>query len=453
MEEGNLGLAFLVTIILIALNGMLASAEIALMGLNELRLRQQADEGDKKAALLLYMKQNPSDFLSTVQIGITLAGLLSGAFAADTMATPLVNLAIAQGIEGAALQAIRAAAVVLITFLLTFFMLIFGELVPKRLAMAKPEAVASFVITPIAVLSKLTRPLVRLLAVTTNAVLRLLGVDSQPSEPRVTEEEILMMVRTGHSQGTIEEDEVEFVVNVFKATDLSVVDAMTHRTEIVVAQVDEPLLDVIALMNRVDHTKIPVCDGSIDNIVGILYRQDLASLYTLRGRGGEIPSLSELMRPPFFVPETKLLLDLFEEMKENKKRLAVVVDEYGGTSGLITLMDIVEEIVGDIESTYMEDVIRHEDGSLTLRGRIDMEDAAAYLKLEPQAYAYDAFDTLSGFLIAQFGYIPKRGEKPQLQIGSYRFTVLEVVGAMIKTVRVEKTEPDRPDRQDEDARS
>ena len=232
MEEGNPWVAIVVTLILIAINGVLASSEIALVGTNEAKLKQSSQNGDKKSSLLLKMKQNPSDFLSTIQIGITLASLLSGAFAAESLATPIVNWAKSMGAEGSVLSIINVAAVIFITLIITYVMLVFGELVPKRVAMANPEKTARKFISPINFLSKVTKPLVKLLAVSTNGVLKLFGVSSDAGGAPITEDEIMLMVKEGHEHGTIEESEVAFVSNMFEFTDSAVEDAMTHRTEI-----------------------------------------------------------------------------------------------------------------------------------------------------------------------------------------------------------------------------
>ena len=293
------------------------------------------------------MTEDPGNFLSTIQIGIPLAGLLSGAFAADTLAPPIAQFAKEMGLTGPALSAVRTLSTLVITLLMTFFMLVFGELVPKRLAMVKPEQVARRIISPLHILSKLTRPLVKLLSATTNGILHLLHIDPDYEES-ITEEDVLSMMQTGHRQGQIQEVELQVMANLFHFTDLQVEDAMTHRTELHLLSVDGTLADVVTLMTQTGYNKFPVMDETADRIVGVLYAKDIVARYPFSDRSAPSPTIQECMRRPYFVPKHTMLLDLFDQMKSNRESLAVVVDAYGGTSGIITLMDILEEMVGDI---------------------------------------------------------------------------------------------------------
>ncbi len=434
MSDGNIGAALLITIILIAINGMLASAELAMIGLSEHRLRQKAEAGDRKAKTLLRMKENPSGFLSTVQIGITLAGLLSGAFAADTLAEPLIRwIALRGDLSGAALAVLGGAVTFLVTLLMTFFMLVFGELVPKRIAMVHPERTSRQVVGLIHSLSKVTKPLVFLLTVSTNAMLRLLGVDAKQREA-VTEEDVLLLMREGRNQGRIEEAEVQMLQNLFAFTDLKVEDAMTHRTELEILPADGTLAQVVALMGRTGHNKFPVIDGTVDRIVGMLYSKDIITRYPLKDPRSPLPLVRELMRQPCFVPEHKLLTELFSDMKRSGERVAVVVDDYGGTSGIITLMDILEEIVGDIDSHEEDRLLLMEDGGYRIDGLMEPDAAFRTLGLEiPGEHG----ETLSGFLIGRLGYIPRRDARPELILGDWRFRVEEMAGGRIRWIRAE----------------
>lgn len=411
MDGGSTWIAVILAIALIIINGILASAEMALVGLNETKLRQKADEGDKKSAFLLRMKENPSDFLSAVQVGITLAGLLSGAFAADTLAAPIIRWIAALGASKTLLAVADVAAVVLITLILTFTMLVFGELVPKRIAMKDPEKAAVRSIPPIWKLSIVTRPLVKLLSASTNGILRLMGIDPKEHEAPITEEEILLMLREGYKQGAIEQSEVEIVSNIFEFTDLSAEDAMTHRTEIEALSPDDSISDMISLMSKTFHSKFPVIDGSMDKIVGVVYSQDIVKLLPF-DFNAPLPSIRDVMQQPHFVHESKSLVEIFNEMKRSRNRMAIVVDEYGGTSGIITLTDIIEKIVGTIEMDYLADIHQNEDGSYTIEGTIDMDDVCDFLgiAMEPEEY-----DTLSGFIIHKLGYIPEHGETPSIE--------------------------------------
>ncbi len=438
MEDGNPWVAILVTILLIAVNGVLASTEIAMMGVSETKLKDAAAKGDKKTKLLLRMKQAPSDFLSTIQIGITLAGLLSGAFAADSLAEPITRWAASMGVTGFALSAIDIGSIVLITILITYFMLVFGELVPKRLAMVHPEKVARRYISPINILAKLTKPLVRLLAASTNLVLRMLGITPDDEDAPVTEDEILLLVREGHEQGTIEDSEAAVVTNVFEFTDTLVEDAMTHRTEMFAVPADATIPDVVKLMNESSFSRFPVYEDNKDTIVGIIYSKDVLAQYSVSVPGQPLPKVRDVMRPPFFVMESTSLSQLFKDMKKTKNTMAVVVDEHGGTSGIITLMDIIQEIVGDIELDYLEDIQDLGDGSYRIDGSVDMDDVAELLKLDVDV---DLHDTLSGFVIAQLGYIPAAGPIPSVQYGGYDFKIEQMDGALARSVLVRRLEP------------
>ena len=434
MSDGNIGVALLITIVLIAINGMLASAELAMLGLSEHRLRQKAHEGDRKAKTLLRMKENPSGFLSTVQIGITLAGLLSGAFAADTLAEPLIRwIALRGDLSGAALALLGGGITFLVTLLMTFFMLVFGELVPKRIAMVHPERTSRGVVGLIHILSKVTKPLVALLTVSTNAVLRLLGVDGKQQEA-VTEEDVLLLMQEGRNQGRIEEVEVEMLQNLFAFTDLRVEDAMTHRTELETLPADGTLSQVVALMGKTGHNKFPVVDGSVDRIVGMLYSKDIITRYPLGDPQSPPPRIRELMRQPCFVPEQKLLTELFSDMKRSGERVAVVVDDYGGTSGIITLMDIIEEIVGDIDSPGEGRLLPLEGGGYRIDGLMEPDAVFRTLGLDiPGEHG----GTLSGFFIGRLGYIPRRDARPELILEDWSFRVEEMAGGRIRWIRAE----------------
>jgi len=433
MEDGSPWIAIIVAIILITINGILASAEISLVSLKKIRLKQKAESGDKKAKYLLNMKQNPSDFLSTIQIGITLAGLLSGAFAADALAKPIVVWFSILGVEGFWLSFFNVGTIIIITLILTYLMLVFGELVPKRIAMTNPYRIGNRVITPIVGLSKVAKPLVRLLSISTNGVLRLLGIGSNQEDNPVTEEEILLIMREGREQGIIEEAEEHIVKNLFKFTDLYVEDAMIHRTEIEAISIDSTFLDVVKLMSETSHGKFPVFEGNIDKIVGIVYSKDFIRMYPIKDENIPLPGVKDIMRPPFFVSESHSLVNLFSEMKQHKSYLAVVVDEYGGTSGIITMIDIIEEIVGDIETPEVEMIQNSNNGGYIIDGRTKIKDVSDFLKINIDS---DENNTLSGFLIESLGYVPVVEQTPEIEVDGFIFRVQEMDGALIRSVHV-----------------
>ncbi len=433
MEDGSPWIAIGIVVFLIIINGILASSEISLISLKKVKLRNKIESGDKKAKLLLEMKQNPSDFLSTIQIGITLAGLLSGAFAADTLAKPLIKWLSTFAIPQTWLSFFDVFTVIIITIILTYFMLVFGELVPKRLAMRNPYKISSRFVSPIIFLSVVTKPLVRLLSISTNSVLRFLGIEPTQDEHIMTEEEILLNLREGREQGTIEETEEHIVKNLFKFTDSLVEDAMVHRTEIQAVPVESSFIDIVKMMKKTSHGKFPVFEESIDKIVGVVYSKDFISMYPSEEAKTPILKVKDIMRPPFFVPESHLLVNLFSEMKQHKDYLAVVVDEYGGTSGIITMTDILEEIVGDIEKPYIEMIQKITGGGFLVDGRIKMKDLLEFLNISIDT---DENNTLSGFIIDSLGYVPEKEESPEVEVESYIFRVKEMSGPLIHSVYI-----------------
>ncbi len=435
MEDGSPWIAIIIFILLTTVNGILASAEISLVSLKKIRLKQKAESGDKKAERLLYMKQNPSDFLSTIQIGITLAGLLSGAFAADSLARPIVKWLSGLGVPGSWLSLINIVTVILVTFVLTYFLLVFGEIVPKRIAMTNPYKIASRVISPIIGLSKVMKPIVHLLAKSTNRVLRLWGIDSDHDDSPVTEEEILLTMKEGREQGTIEETEEHIVKNLFEFTDLLVEDAMIHRTEIEAVSADSTFLDVVKLMSETAHSKFPVFEENIDKIVGIVYGKDFVAMYPTENKDTSLPQVKDVMRSPFFISESQSLVNLFAEMKKHKSYLAIVVDEYGGTSGIITMTDIIEEIVGDIEQPDVQMIQDSRDGGYIMDGRTKIKDVAEFLKINIDS---DENNTLSGFMIESLGYVPVVGQTPEVEVHGYIFRVKEIKGALIRSIDVKE---------------
>jgi putative hemolysin len=433
MEGGSPWIAMIIAIVLIIINGILASSEISLVSLKRVKLKQKAESGDRKAKRLLEIKQNPSDFLSTIQVGITLAGLLSGAFAADALARPLVKWLSGFAIPNTLLSLIDIVAVILVTIILTYFMLIFGELVPKRIGMKNPYKISSRFISPIIFLSIITKPLVRLLSISTNAVLNFLGMSLSQEEHIMTEEEILLNMREGKEQGTIEETEEHIVKNLFKFTDLLVEDIMRHRTEIQAIPVEASFVDVVKLMKGTSHGKFPVFEENIDRIVGVVYSKDFISMYPEEETKTPLPRVRDIMHPPFFVPESHLLVNLFSEMKGHKNYLAVVVDEYGGTSGIITMTDILEEIVGDIETPYVEMIQKAAGGGYIIDGRIKMKDLLEFLNIKIDT---DENNTLSGFIIDSLGYVPTEEQKPEIEAENYLFQVKDMNGPLICSVHV-----------------
>lgn len=424
----------LILVILIALNAFFAASEIAFISLNDNKIEKQAKEGNKKAIQISKMLETPSKFLATIQIGITLAGFLSSAFASDAFAdiiAPQLNNVIPIG-----LSVWRNISIILITIILSFFTLIFGELVPKRLAMKNYEKIAFGTIGIIRAISIITAPFVKLLTVTTNAISKLFGVN-ESDEETVTEEEIKMMVDQGEESGAIEESEKELINNVFEFNDITASEIMTHRTDIFAVDINTAPGELLEEIIKDDckHSRIPVYDETIDEIKGIVYVKDL-----LKHIHKKTFKIKNIMKDAYFVSQNKLINELFKELQKNKKQIAIVLDEYGGTAGLITMEDILEEIVGDIFDEYDEIENEYEkidDKTYILSGNLPIYDVN---KILDSHIPEGEYDTLSGYLQEELGRIPTEEENPIIETEELTFKIENFEDKRILKVKVCKNE-------------
>ena len=423
----SLILDFLVLFLLILVNAFFSATEIAVITLNDNKVRKKAEEGDHIARKLVKLINEPGSFLATIQVGVTLAGFLSSAFAADIFADRLYA---AIGID---LPIIRSASVVVVTVILAYFSLVLGELVPKRVAQHNPEKLANAVASIITGLGKFMKPFVWLLTRSTNLVLRILGIDPTQTDRTVTEEEIRMMVDVGRESGSIHEEEKEMINKIFEFNDKEVSEIMTHRTSIVSLDVDADYAEVLEVAIHEKYTRIPVYDDNIDNIVGILHIKDL--LYHAAEGFREPFSLRNMIRPPYFVPESKNIDALFREMQRDHAQMAVAIDEYGGTAGIVTIEDLLEEIVGNIQDEYDEEeleIVRKDDQTWLIDGLADLDEVGEAIGIE---FPDDDFDTMGGFVISQLGRIPEENELPAV---TYENLVIKVLAMEEK--RVSKVE-------------
>lgn len=421
----------LLLMVLIVLNAFFAASEIALISLNVNKIKLMADEGNKKAKRLVNILSDPSKFLATIQIGITLAGFLASAFAAENFADRLVALIKTTGVPIPE-NILKTVAVIIITLILSYFTLVLGELVPKRLAMKKAEQISFAVVSPLNMLSVVTSPFVKLLSVSTNFVVRLFGVDPGADEKRVTEEEIRMLVDVGEEKGTIHESEKEMINNIFEFDNKIVSDIMTHRTDIAGIPIDSSLQDVLDTVKRKKFTRFPVYEDNIDNIIGILNVKDL--LFLLEDNNQDF-DLKHLLRQPYFVPESKKTDELFKELQSTKTHMAVAIDEYGGTAGIVTIEDLIEEIVGNIFDEYDEEEKEFEkldENTYLINGVASLERVEDFLEVE---LPVEDYDTLSGFLIGQLGRIPGENENPEIEFNGLVFKVEEMVEKRIAKVK------------------
>lgn len=421
----------LIQLLLIALNAIFACAEIAIISMNDAKLSALAQKGDKRAVRLARLTSQPAKFLAVIQVAITLSGFLGSAFAADNFASLITN-ALHDRIPISP-EALNTVSVIAITLILSYFTLVFGELVPKRIAMKKAEGLALALSGAISFISGLFAPLVWLLTVSTNGILRIFGIDPNEQNDEVTEEEIRMMVDVGSENGTIDEKEKQIIQNVFEFDDLCAGDIATHRTEICVLWADDELSEWENTVCESRHAFYPVCEGSIDNVIGVLCAADYLRL---RSKSRE-SVLSGAVRPAYFVPESIKADLLFMNMKKEREFFAVVLDEYGGMSGIVTMTNLIECIVGDIYEDdeegelSMPDIDALDDKSFRISGACPIEDASAVLGTELDD---GRCDTFGGYVMSLLGIIPEDGSNVSVQTEDLNITVTD-----IKDHKIEQT--------------
>ena len=405
----------LVVATLILVGGFFAASEIALITVKRHRLSQLADDGNRAARIAQRLTEDPSRFLATIQIAITFLGFLAGAVGATAFSGHLAEL-----IDDIPLSPIQDAAgsiaFVVVTLVIALVSIIIGELVPKTLALNFPERLALFVAGPIGFLQGLLSPIVWLVSRISAILVRLLGGTEKPQGGYLSTEELKILVETGSERGDIEEEESDMITGVIELGDKVVHEVMVPRIGIRAVNVDDPLDEVLDTIVAAGHSRLPVFTESLDNIIGILYAKDLLPYLKGNGPGSTEIDLRSLVRPPVYVPESKPVDDLLHEMQAAKRHIAIVVDEYGGTAGLVTMEDVVEEIVGEIEDEYdteeqmVEDV--SSDGELAFRldGRVSMDDLRDLFDLgDDDEDDEDAYDTVGGFIVHRVGRIPLPG--------------------------------------------
>lgn len=431
----------LILIALILINAFFAATEIALLSVNPNKVKQKSDEGYKRAISLKKAIDDPNRFLATIQIGISLVGLFSGAFTAQAFSSPVVEYLISAGVSVSP-DVLKQIVIIGLTVVLSFFVLVFGELVPKRIAMQNAYEFSAFVINIVIVLEKLAIPFVKLSSFTTNCVLKLFGVDINDKEEDITEEEIRMMVDVGGTTGSIDEDEKEMINNVFEFDNKTAEDVAIHRKDIVALPIDATRRDIIETATVEKYSRILIYEENIDNIVGVLHIKDLLScLFGEENTGNREIDLKSIIRKPYFVPVSKKTDELFEEMQKNKVQMAVVVDEYGGTAGIVTMEDLIEEVMGNILDEYDEeeqpDIQTIDTNTFLIQGTADLDTVSEFFDI---SLPVDDYDTVSGFIIAQIGRIPLEGEQPEVEFDGLIFKVDTVEEKRIATVIVCKAE-------------
>ena len=395
----------LVLIVLILLNAFFAATEIAFISLNDIKIELKAKEGNKKAKLLQKMLNDPSKFLATIQIGITLAGFLSSAFASDTFADILANK-LYNLMPFIAMARWKEISIIIITIILSYFTLVFGELVPKRIAMKYSEKLSFFAVGIIRTISIFTLPFVKLLTYSTNIISKLFGVTGEEEE-NISEEEIKMMVDVGEENGTIEKGEKEMIINIFEFNDRIVSEIMIPRTQVYALDMELTINEAIDKLNyNTRYSRVPVYDKNIDQVRGIVYLKDM--LLTQKNKNTKLKNIA---REAIFILESVYIDDAFRELKKNKKQIAIVVDEYGGTAGIITIEDILEEIVGEIYDEYDIEEVKYkkiDNNTFLLDGEMPIYEVERILEIDLPEGDYD---TISGYLLFELNRIPNDKEK------------------------------------------
>jgi putative hemolysin len=395
----------LLQLILILLNAFFAATEIAVISLNEKKIKARAEDGDKKAKKMLEMIEEPTRFLSTIQIGITLAGFLGSAFAADNFAERLSGFIVKTfDVSASQIGLINTVSVILITLLLSFFTLVLGELVPKRMAMKNKEKLAEAVCNSISGLAWTLKPIIWLLTISTNGILRLFGIDPNEKEEPVSEEDIVLMLDVGAGEGSLDQNDIEYIKNVFKLDGMTAEVVMTPRREIVMISKEATSDEIIAVIENEGYSRIPVYSENTDNIVGVLHSRE----YLLKYARPDF-KLEDVMLPPTFVPAAAHLDVLFKDMQKEHKHIVVIINEYGETAGIVTMEDILEEIVGEIwdeRDEAVEDFAKLDDNTYRVMCSANIEDFFEFFEIEPEIET-EAL-TVNGWIIELIGSIPEQ---------------------------------------------
>ena len=438
--ESSIAIQIVLIIVLTLINAYFAASEMAIVSVNKSKIHRLSEEGNKKAKLVEKLLDQPTNFLSTIQVAITLAGFFNSASAATGISKSFANV-----LKNWSVPYADTIAVVLITILISFITLIFGELVPKRIALQKAESYSMFCAKPILVISKIASPFIKILSWSTKFILRIFGMADENVEESLSREEIRSMVESGQENGVFNEIETDMITNIFEFDDSLALNVMTPRTDVYCIDINDALSDNIDQMMTMQYTRIPVYDDSIDNIIGILNMKDFA--IEARKVGFDNVDIKKLLRKPYFVLETKNIDDLFRELQKEHQHIAILVDEYGGFSGIITVEDLIEEIMGDIEDEYDHDdepklkKIDNNNYIVDVNYLLDDLDDELDLKLSNNNH-----DTIGGFVLHLLGEIPEENQQRTVKYENLTFLIIGVKGNRVTkiklTINEKEKEPD-----------
>lgn len=418
-EPGSIIMQLLIIVLLTLVNAFFAGAEMAVVSVNKNRIKKLAENGNKKALLIQNLSEDSTKFLSCIQVAITFAGFFSSASAATGISQLLGNFLRERGIPSA-----DTISMIVVTVILSYFTLVFGELVPKRVALQKAEQFSLLTVRPIHFISRIMSPFIALLSLSTKAVLTVIGMNKGDSEEKVSEEEIIAMVEEGSEQGIFNLREKERINSIFSFHDKKAKDVMKPRVEVFAINIDDPLDSYLDRLLACKYSRVPVYQGEIDNIIGVLKMKDF--MLEARKSSFEKVDIHAILSKPYFVPITKNADELLWELQTSKKHIAILIDEYGGFSGIVTVEDLVVEIIGDVmnECNVSESRIKKlDEHSYLVDGSMEIEDLNSKLGVELQSINYD---TISGLLVEHMGHIPNEEERPEIKIGNYVFKVQQV---------------------------
>ena len=433
--ENSIWFMLLLQLLLIGCNAIFACAEIAVISMNDTKLNKMASEGDKRAKKLVKLTAEPARFLATIQVAITLSGFLGSAFAAENFSGVLVQWLLGLGVPISA-EVLDTLAVILITIILSYFTLVLGELLPKQIAMRKSEVLALKLASLISAIAKVFKPLVSFLTWSTNSLLRLVGIDPNAQDEEVGEEEIRMMVDVGSEKGTIDHDEREFIQNVFEFDDLFVDEIMTHRTDMTYLDLEDDMESWRETIFGTRHTRYPICDGSVDKVVGILNAKDYFRLEDFSREN----VMQQAVKLPYFVPDTIKADVLFRNMKKERTTMAVVLDEYGGVEGIVTISDLVEQLVGELGETKEDASPVIElvgENTWKVHGSALIEDLSDAIGV---SLPEEEFDTFNGLVFHCLENIPRDGADIEIEFENLKIKVTELENHQVEEAIIIKKE-------------
>jgi putative hemolysin len=425
-----LGTDILIILLLILINGFFVGAEIAFVSVRRTRLDELAEAGDRRAKRAQKLMRDPGRFLAVIQVAITFLGALASAVAAVSIVT-----VVAEPLRGIALIADQAdtIALLLVTFIVSVFSIVLGELIPKGFALANPDRIALAVSGPITLFAKIVSPLVAVLVLLTKIISKPFGIDPTRT-PELSAAEIRLIVEQGSQQGVLEAEEEQMISAVMSLSDSKLHEVMVPRIDIVAIDQDASFDDAVTLVLTEGHSRTPLYKESVDHIVGILYAKDLLRIIAA---GGPRPRLRDIMRPALFVPESQAVDDLLNELQRRRVHMAIVLDEYGGTAGLVTIEDLLEEIVGEIQDEFDEEepmkvIVR--EGEAILDGRADIDEMGELVDPALELEDDEEYDTVGGFVYHRIGRVPVVGDT--VAVDPFKITVIKVIGRRVGKVRV-----------------